>query len=283
MLNQVKRQFAEYSGEYLPLSVWAAKNYNATMIERSGKHAWDPILECYACQLKILKDGSKEIEDLTRSHMCRLLKKGKGAPECIDDAAPEIKGTKRKVGSEEKDEGEDKVGKVGNDDGTGVSSNQSSSSTSLTTSSSSSSPKKKKKDKKTTHKKAAKNSRASEKKEKKKQMKFKEAAKKAAKKKAAAEKAAAAEAASEKRRKAKLHADSARMLSKVTPILVSLQNLHSDEMFKLAPKPIRDNTVSAMKNLKSISDNSNDRLRGSTSEPRPFSLEEASTHAKQGG
>ena len=280
MLNQVKRQFAEYSGEYLPLSAWAAKNFNATMIEKNGKKARDPILECYVYQLENLKDGSKEIEDLTRSHMCRLLKKGKGAPECIDDAAPEIKSTKRKAGSEEKDEGEDKVG---NDDGAGVSSSQSSSSTSLSTSSSSSSPKKKKKDKKNKHKKAAKNSRASEKKEKKTKMKFKEAAKKAAKKKAAAEKAAAAEAASEKRRKAKLHADSARMLSKVTPILVSLQNLHSDEMFKLAPKPIRDNTASAMKNLKSISDNSNDRLRGATAEPHPFSLEEASTHAKQGG
>ena len=87
VLNSIKQQFSEFSGKFLPLAVWKKKGYNPAQIKNNAKRAWGDTLMCDVYQLKVLNTGNRQVSELARSEMIRLLGKNQqGSVLCGDSA-----------------------------------------------------------------------------------------------------------------------------------------------------------------------------------------------------
>lgn len=64
LMNSKKR-----AGEYLPLSVYQARGYDAETLANLEKEApklWDETLKCYTYQLSVVSESAEVIEELKR-------------------------------------------------------------------------------------------------------------------------------------------------------------------------------------------------------------------------
>jgi len=247
--NLVETKLASDSGPFLPLSVWSAKGYDIHDIEAKAKKELHPVLG-WTYQVLIHSTGTEKKRELIRQEMSSLLGKGNkpgeasgGATTQGDDvAASGRKGGRQAVEKKDSSSSED-------DDST--------------SSSSSSSDKKNKKKK---HgKKAAK----------------KHTKKKSAKKEEADRKAKEREGAKQERaRVAKVKADSAKVMAKIGPVLLQLEDMIKDPSFGKVPSVFSKKAKTAITTLKGFQEEAMQKIKAKDPLDLTFGLEEMSAEVK---
>jgi len=275
IIHRVRSRWNERVGDYQPLSWYTAHGYDVSTFSKTAASEWNEDMGVMTYKIGVHKVGDRNLEDIARDEIYKLLDKGKKSHQ---GAAPVPVCKPQITEGEGESEGEAK------DAGDAASSSSSSSSTS-----SSSSSAKKKKQKKSKKEKKVKTA-DKERKDKKKKDKKEREAKLERKKQEAERKRQEAEAAKhhaqeenkEKKRVAKLQIDAARILSKVSPLVGHIKELKGHAHFSKVPKDAKKNVDATLKDLEKVMAYAEERVRGSSTEAFPFTVEEASATAKGG-
>ena len=244
----VESQIAEESGPYLPLATWAEAPYHFDPAEIKAKapmRMHHILGETY--QVKIVTTGERKQRDVVRETMAKLMRKIPGLPSSSTEL-PAITG--------DADADADSA-----DDDESDADNASTATSSSSSSSSSSTDGRKKKSKKTKTK--SKKSKKPAKKQKKAQsskksrraaQKDKEHQRKAAKEEAAAHRA-------EKSRIVRLKTECSKVLGKVTPITMQLDQTLKDKMCSQIPSVVMKKSQDVLATLTAYEKEAKDKLK----------------------
>ena len=270
----VNQKVNQVGGEYLPLSVWASKGFDAALIEAECPMEIHPQLGP-TYQVKIHSSAEKTIEERVREHMAKILSKdGCKRSASHSPAPPRVAeaGTAETTGDGKTEGTERKRKKRGRSESMSSASSKSSSSKS-STSSKASTKNKKKKGKKESDKK------------KRKEKKEKEARKKAEKEKKKA-KEAAEKAKKEKeelkKKKAKVHGDCSRFITKLAPVISNLREDFDHKSAPLLPDKIKVRGKTVLDDLQKMHDTCSSTLKDPNPSILDFTADDVNAKHKEG-
>jgi hypothetical protein len=268
----VESQIAEDSGPYLPLATWADAPYHFDPAEIRAKapmRMHHILGETY--QVKIVTTGERRQRDVVRETMAKLLGRVSGLPSS-SDGQPAITAITGVADADAEGADDDES------DSDNASSKASSSSSSSSSSSTDGRKKKKKKinTKSKTSKKCAKKDKKalSSKKIRRAAQKDKDRQKKTAREEAAAEKA-------EKSRILRLKTECSKVLGKITPITMQLDQMLKDKVCSQIPSVVLKKSQDVLATLMALEKEAKDKLKVKCPLDLTFTMDSVSSWCKE--